>query len=238
MPSRSQTKAVVMKQGGLQGYLLRLGAVLYYDGLLNGANIANRGSGGSVLDGVPAGVTIDSNGMNFDGAAASGSNIALASASAVAGLAAYTYIQIAYAVGAGAASGGRLWDYANNGTHAGFVSGANLVLRVARTGQASSTFTNFFPSYPQGPFIVFMGWSGTAITGHAAKLGATSLTTGTNADGSGAVTDISAQQLNVGNRTLLDRTWSGYQRVFAIINRTLSDAERNTTGQLAGILAA
>ena len=65
---RARRRRIVVAGGvRLQSYLLSLSPILLMDGTLNGSNVANLGSGGTALDGVPTAVTIDATGMTFNG---------------------------------------------------------------------------------------------------------------------------------------------------------------------------
>lgn len=81
-------------------YVTSLGALLLYDGTLtaDGTKIKNLGSGGDTYDGTPTDVTIDANGMNFNGTT---SKIVIPDGAAIQALATYSIIPIAHFVGYG-----------------------------------------------------------------------------------------------------------------------------------------
>lgn len=219
---------------GTVAYLNSLGAIAIYDGTLNGSNIANLGSAGSAIDGVPTNVTIDSNGMNFNGTT---SVITIPNHASWVDLPNFTYIAIAKANAIGENNAGRIWTVGSIIFTATTSITPNLQLFIARaTTAASSTLTNPFTAFPSQEFIVFKGWDGTNITGHSAKLGETVLTAGTNSNGSGAVTSHGASSLFLGNRNGTDRTWDGYIKLFAIIPTSLDLSTRTKVAKVADII--
>lgn len=217
---------ILRPKGGMLSYLQSLGAVLLMDGTLDGAAIKNFGSAGSALNGTATDITIDANGMNFNGTT---SAVTIASATALSSLTDATYLMIAQAAGIGENNSGRLWNW-DNVNHLGATApatAASIVLRYGRaTTAADTTFTNLLPALPSQRFIALMEWNGTAgtIEGHAAFQGAASYTAGTNSNGTGAV--YTGTDLYIGNRQLNDRTWNGYISLFAIIPRVLTTDER------------
>lgn len=219
-------------------YLRQLGAVLIYNGTINGNEIANLGSGGVTLNGTPSNVTIDANGMNFNGTT---SVVSRAANAAINSLTEFTYMQVWKATTVGENSGGRLWNWDNVNTLGalgpGTAGAGNIDLRVGRaTTAANSAFANFIGSFPSPEIITFMSWDGTDISGHAARAGDSALTAGTNTNGSGTVTSIAASTLYIGNRQLNDRTWNGYIKWFVIFNKVLTPTERLEVSQALGIV--
>lgn len=215
-------------------YLNSLGAVAIYDGTLNGSNIANLGSAGSAIDGVPTAVTINSTGMLFNGTT---SQIVIPNHVSWVDLPAYTFIEVMQAATIGEGSSGRGWTVGSTSHTSNLTATPSIVANVARaTTAASSTMSNPIPAYPSGFFIIFMGWDGTNITGHSARVGQTALVAGTNSNGSGAVTTHGANNLFLGNRNGADRTLDGYIKLFAIVPSVLDLSTRTKVAKVAGII--
>lgn len=219
-PYRTQT---------LAAYLAGLNPLLWYD-----RTPTNRGSLGSAFDATPTNVTLDANGMNFNGT----TSIVVIPTGAgwvdVINSGSYTMLAIAKATTVGENSSGRLWTIGALSHTCNATTTPTLVPTVARTSPASSTMSNPITAYPSAKFMLFMGWdAGGTISGHSGKAGETALTAGTDANGSGDVTALTTHTLNLGNRTGADRTWDGFIHTWALIPRVLTLAERQAAFTLA-----
>lgn len=225
----AQRLLLLGEQTTLQGFFLALGAVLLYDG-----TPTNLGTAGSTFNGTPTDVTTDStNGMNFNGTT---SSVEIPNGAAWADLinsGAYTIVAIARATTVGENNSGRIWTVGASNHLCATSTTPNLQAFVARASVPALTTLTTVSAYPSSRFIMFMGWSGSAITGHGARAGDTALTAGSDSNGSGAVTSVGSSSLFLGNRSNSDRTWDGSIRLWALIPKVMSTDERNVAFGLA-----
>lgn len=126
----SQTRAV-------NDVLIALGAILLYDGTLALTKIDNLGTGGAALDGTPTDVTVDADGMHFNGTT---SLIAVPNNAALTGLAVSTYAYLLRPATAGESGIGHFHQWGNTNGYVGF-GGAltSLNARVSAGGGGSGT---------------------------------------------------------------------------------------------------
>jgi hypothetical protein len=203
-------------------------AVLVLDGTLTEdetPKMKNLGSAGSVLDGTLTDVTVDADGMHFNG---STSKIVVPTHTSLTGLSTYTYITIAKPASSGGGGSGRLWNWGNL-SHVGWIAGSSspwiVNTQIARASTpAQVSVTNFVPTGTE--FYHSVRWTGSVISSLTAKKGDSGLTgPNTTTNGSGAITSLTGQVLNVGNRTLNDRGWNGIIKLIAVIPSVLLDGD-------------
>lgn len=220
--------------------LLNLGAILILNkNVTNDAipKAKNLGSGGAVLDGTMTDIIIDANGFNFNGTT---SRIVIPTNTLLTGLTSYSYVFVGQAINGGGGDGGRLWGWAN-GNHTGLLSGAptpyTITRQVSRDTTSASATNSEYLATPSVRFYTSMRWDGSTISGRIASAGDSALTNTTStSNGSGTVTNLTGLVLNIGARTLTDRTWNGYITWFAIINKVISDAEDLSIARSMGVV--
>lgn len=217
----------------INSYLKSLGAIAIYDGTLNGGSIANLGTAGSAIDGVPTDVIIDANGMNFNGTT---SRVVIPNHASWVNLTSYTYLAIALANSVGENAAGRIWTIGSLGYSAFLNATPLLAGAIDRATDATTAYNGLISAYPSTRFINFMSWDGASISGHAARVNATKLTAGANSNGSGALTAIGTNTLFLGNRNGSDRTWDGYIKLFAIIPYVLGLGTRTRIARVANVI--
>lgn len=208
-----------------------LSPILYYDGTLNGSNIANLGSAGSALDGTTTAVTIDANGMNFNGTT---SKIVVPDHAALQALATYTVVGIVKANGFGENNAGEIFHLgALNAFRITGTAGRVTTVFDTNATDAGATTNDAFISTGVGLALfntyddagdrrchLYRGIAGIATEATYSTFNAA---TGTRVTPVGAI---------VGNFSDV-RTWDGIINKIFVCNRLLTPTEMNNITTLA-----
>ena len=228
MPLSTAFKSMLLMGSGvgLSDYLLSLGAVLIYDGTLAGSALANRGTGGSALNGTLSNVTITDGVMQFNG---TNSYIQTPASTAYANLTDFEYVIIGTPSSSAGASAGRFWNYGTVsifGTYTRANASSRVIVGYTTTNSDVTTAASFFTGDTfQAKFLSHS--SATRLTTmHRGVAGVvTSATYGTATAGVGSLLP-SVADLFWGNRQQADSGYGGSMRYIAIVPRVLTADER------------
>lgn len=215
----------------LAGYLLELGALLIYDGTLtdDSSKLRNKGSLGSAADGTPSNLTINENGMVFNG---TNSQIDVPDVAGLQGLTSREIVVVGRMLGAGQFSAGTFFRWGTTTTRAALVASGTILAFVVDYDGASDAITltatpdderrTYFFTHNHStrtPQIIY-GEGGTLVT-----------PTQSPTAGVGNLTAVST--LRIGNNQSLSGAWDGTQEIIAWFDRQLTTQERQNIAFLA-----
>lgn len=217
-------------------YVTSLGALLLYDGTLtaDGTKIKNLGGGGDTYDGTPTDVTIDANGMNFNGTT---SKVVIPDGAAIQALTVWSIIAVARYAGYGennvgtllhlgavssggfrsntTANGQFLHNVDTNATDANSIADTSY-LTLGQTALFIATYDNGGDRIPK----LYKGVNGTAVE---AVYSAQTVGTGTLTPPVGAI---------IGNFADV-RTLNGFIKSIALISRAVTADEMGNLATFA-----
>lgn len=224
----------------LASILASLGALVYADGTLNGSNIRNFGSLGASADGTPTAITIDGNGMNFNGATDGTSLISIANHASLNALTDFCYLfWLKPNASGGEGSSPRLWNWGNS-AHVCFHSEASAALGIlvdySGTDSSVTTANNFVSQGVEQMLFIQHRASDKLSRAYKGIGGAVAEATysGTPTAGTGDIT-ARPDALIIGNRLAADSTFADYIKAYAIFGRELTAGEMLQATLLAGL---
>lgn len=236
-----QQQRWMVQRGGLtaqqilNNYLLSLGAFLLFDGTMTGdlTKVKNLGSGGATYDATPTDVTIDMDGMNFNGTTSIltvPNNAAYANALITSQVIAHTRVN--------AGEGG-------NGTYFMFASNNNRLLNSTATALAARritsgtnpqavTTTSFTNAVPGVLYMEYDDSGDRLIHLYKGVAGAVAEFAYSAQPAATGTLSAEANSLNIGNDASAALTFNGEFRFFAWFNRVLTAAEKLQITKMLG----
>lgn len=213
------------KQSAAQ-YLQQLGAILLFDGTLTDdmtPKIANLGSAGSALDGVPTAVTIDENGMNFDGDT---SMIVVPLTAALSALTDQEALVIGNPASGGEGGVGSFFRFGLNPLRLAYISSGASILGGVDYNTTDATTIIVSPGTGLRGFFLAHDASAKVSRIRLAASGTVSNPTQTPVTG---VTNLVAptSDLVIGNHSAGTAGWDGYMSLFAYMGRMFTTQERS-----------
>jgi lysophospholipase L1-like esterase len=211
----------------LMGYLQSLGAFLLYDGTLNGSALKNLGSGGATYDAALTDVTIDEDGMHFNGTT---SIATITRTATLAGFTDHEWLTVWNATTLGESSAGALAQWGTLDYHLRLLSNNRLITRVphatsfaqaitANNAIDLETWTTIFKSYNATSKVVRI---------HKNVNGTVTDISGTPTAGTGDFSVPAAgNNLTIGNNAGLANTFDGAIKYVAVFSRQLTSDERS-----------
>lgn len=223
-------------------FIASIGAVLFFDGTLNGSNIKNLGSLGAAGDGTPTDVTIDANGMNFNGTT---SKIDVPALTGYNNLATYTLMMDLNPAGAGEGNAGHLITTDAGTGRVWRINSASLPFNFFHTssGTAASSLTanSFVATSTRQLFFVTFDNAGDrkARIYKIPAAGVLTEATYVTQDAMTGTIALPTAALCVGNRAAQTFTLNGVigRGGAGIFNNVLSAAQMNEIARLAGLIS-
>lgn len=207
-------------------YLQGLGALLIFDGTLTEdetPKIANLGSVGSAIDGTPTAITVNENGMVFNGDT---SKIVVPQHASLTSMDAQEWVIVGREATAGEGSSGAAFRWGVGTTRASHVNtGANLLWAL----DYNTTDALVSPLTPSVAERVYFYSHDAATNTPAIRYGeGGNIVTPTQTPTVGVGTIVvPSTDLIIGNNSIDTQGWDGYMRLFAVFNRVLTTQERS-----------
>ena len=217
-------------------YLLTLAPYLIFDGTLTDdkTKIKNRGSGGATFDGTPTAITIDANGMNFNGTT---SKLNVPNGAGYANQSITTQVIWFNRVNGGAGNNGVYWIFASNNNRLLNASATTLASRriTSATNPQSVSTTSFANGVPG---ILFMEYDDTGDRLIHLYKGLNSAVSefsySTNIAATGTLTSES-NSLNIGNDASNALGFNGSMRSWSWINGALTALQKLNLTKFAAV---
>lgn len=229
-----------MQSGGeqtLQDYLAGLGALVVVDGTLSGSALLNKGTLGSGVTITPTDITLNSNGMVYNGTT---SLITIANHASLNALASFCYLFWCNPnASTGEGSNPRLWSWGNS-AHTGYHTEASAALTMSTdyaTVDGAVTTANNFVSQGAEQILFCQHRSSDALSrAYKGMDGAVVEATysGTPTAGTGGIV-TRPDALIIGNTLNAANTFMDYIKAFAIFGRELTADEMLQATLLAGL---